>query len=151
MNRSEVNTELRRDELRRDDLLSSPPLTSPHAGRLLKPIVARRLQFRLANFYNLLAAQHRQGVPQKGATTMDQHPLRSVFMRRPEAMGSINGGSMQVFSDPSRNQVILRSEGSEIRLSWAAALNLGSLLIKKAEEAEPPARPGKTYEPTPER
>lgn len=59
---------------------------------------------------------------------------------------------MQVFTDPSRNQVIIRGEaGSEIRLSWAAALNLGSLLIKKAEEAEPPARPGKTYRPVPER
>lgn len=59
---------------------------------------------------------------------------------------------MQVYSDPSRNQVIIRGEaGSEIRLSWAAALNLGSLLIKKAEEAEPPARPGKTYAPTAER
>lgn len=58
---------------------------------------------------------------------------------------------MQVFTDPSRNQVILRAEGNEIRLSWAAALNLGSLLIKKAEEAEPAARPGRTYSPTTER
>ncbi len=82
---------------------------------------------------------------------MDKYPLRSVFMRRPEAMGSINGGSMQVFTDPSRNQVIIRGEGNEIRLSWAAALNLGSLLIKKAEEAEPAARPGKTYRPATER
>ncbi|MCS6262409.1 MAG: hypothetical protein H8K11_01530 [Nitrospira sp.] len=58
---------------------------------------------------------------------------------------------MQVFTDPSRNQVIIRGEGNEIRLSWAAALNLGSLLIQKAEEAEPAARPGKTYEPVTER
>lgn len=59
---------------------------------------------------------------------------------------------MQVFTDPSRNQVIIRGEaGNEIRLSWAAALNLGSLLIKKAEEAEPAARPGKTYRPAIER
>lgn len=58
---------------------------------------------------------------------------------------------MQVLTDSTRNQVIIRGEGSEIRLSWAAALNLGSLLIKKSQEAEPPARPGKTYEPTPER
>ncbi len=61
------------------------------------------------------------------------------------------GGSMQVFTDPSRNQVIIRGEGNEIILSWAQALNLGSLLIKKAEEAEPPARPGKTYRPAIER
>lgn len=59
---------------------------------------------------------------------------------------------MQVFTDPTRNQVIIRGEaGSEIRLSWAAALNLGSLLIKRAEEVEPAARPGKTYEPKCER
>lgn len=54
---------------------------------------------------------------------------------------------MQVFTDVTRNQVILRAEGNEIRLSWAAALNLGSLLIKKAEEAEPKPLPGKRYEP----
>ena len=58
---------------------------------------------------------------------------------------------MQVFTDPSRNQVIIRGEGNEIRLSWAAALNLGTLLIQKAEEAEPAARPGKTYRPATER
>lgn len=58
---------------------------------------------------------------------------------------------MQVLTDVTRNQVILRAEGNEIQLSWAQALNLGSLLIKKAEEAEPPARPGKTYAPTAER
>jgi len=58
---------------------------------------------------------------------------------------------MQVLTDVTRHQVILRAEGNEIRLSWAQALNLGSLLIKKAEEAEPPARPGKTYRPSIER
>ncbi len=59
---------------------------------------------------------------------------------------------MIVTTDKTSHQVTIHSDaGSEITMSWAAALNLGSLLIKKAEEAEPPARPGKTYEPTPER
>lgn len=48
---------------------------------------------------------------------------------------------MRVLTDVTRNQVILRAEGNEI------TLYLGSLLIKKAEEAEPAARPGKTYHP----
>lgn len=59
---------------------------------------------------------------------------------------------MEVMSDRARNEVVLLgAHGSRVRLSWAAALNLGSLLIKKAEEAEPPARPGKTYRPAIER
>ena len=52
---------------------------------------------------------------------------------------------MEVMSDRARNEVVLLgAHGSRVRLSWAAALNLGSLLIQKAEEAEPAARPGKT-------
>jgi len=59
---------------------------------------------------------------------------------------------MEVMSDRARNEVVLLgAHGSRVRLSWAAALNLGSLLIQKAEEAEPAARPGKTYEPVTER
>lgn len=59
---------------------------------------------------------------------------------------------MTVIPDRARNQVTITTPaGNEIRLSWAQALNLGSLLIKKAEEAEPAARPGKTYRPATER
>lgn len=59
---------------------------------------------------------------------------------------------MDVVSDPSRHEVVLLgAHGTRVRLSWAAALNLGSLLIAKSQEAEPPTRPGKTYEPTTER
>lgn len=79
------------------------------------------------------------------------HPSRLAFELAGTRHYPSNGGSMQVFTDPAKNQVILRSEGSEIRLSWAQALNLGSLLIKKAEEAEPAPLPGKTYRPAIER
>ncbi|NGZ04311.1 MAG: hypothetical protein CV090_14825 [Nitrospira sp. WS238] len=59
---------------------------------------------------------------------------------------------MEVHFDPHDHHVILTGAGGyEARLDWAAALNLGSLLIKKAEEAEPPAMPGKTYCPSTER
>ncbi len=59
---------------------------------------------------------------------------------------------MHVITDQTRNEVILRgSNGSEIRLTWAAAANLGSLLNQASREAEPPARPGRRYEPVTER
>lgn len=59
---------------------------------------------------------------------------------------------MIVTTDKTSHQVTIHSDaGSEITMSWAAALNLGSLLIKKAEEVEPPPLPGKTYRPAVER
>jgi len=55
---------------------------------------------------------------------------------------------MRVEVDHATHHVVLTGDrGSEIVLTWAAALNLGSLLIQKAEEAEP-APKGKTYMPT---
>ena len=148
MSRSGVKDEESRDEMKREEMISSPPLM-----QMTTYTQCRRGVFAFAcqNFTTSDGSSPSERLPKPEATTMDKYPLRSVVTRRPEAMGSINGGSMQVFTDPSRNQVIIRGEGNEIRLSWAAALNLGSLLIKKAEEAEPPARPGKTYRPAIER
>jgi hypothetical protein len=56
---------------------------------------------------------------------------------------------MVVTVDLDRHEVILiGADGCyEARLSWAAALNLGSLLQQKAMEAEPPAPAGKSYCP----
>lgn len=55
---------------------------------------------------------------------------------------------MKISVDQARHLVTLHGDqGSKIVLNWASALNLGSLLIEKAHEAEPPAVPGKRYEP----
>ncbi len=59
---------------------------------------------------------------------------------------------MRIEADRTRNQVILTSEaGTQIALSWAAAANLSTLLNEASRQAEPPARPGRTYRPATER
>jgi hypothetical protein len=59
---------------------------------------------------------------------------------------------MTVTTDSEKHLVIIRSDlGTEITLSWASALNLGSLLIEKAEQAEPAPARGKRYQPATER
>lgn len=80
------------------------------------------------------------------------HPSRLAFELAGTRHYPSNGGSMQVFTDPSRNEVIIRGEaGNEIRLSWAAAANLSTILNEASRQAEPAARPGKIYEPVTER
>lgn len=59
---------------------------------------------------------------------------------------------MTVIADTNTHQVMIRTDsGSEITLSWAAAANLGSLLNEASRQAEPPARPGRSYCPAVER
>ncbi|MBI4001587.1 MAG: hypothetical protein HY348_07370 [Nitrospira defluvii] len=59
---------------------------------------------------------------------------------------------MRIEADRTRNQVIIITKlGSVITLSWAAAANLSSLLNQASRQAEPPARPGKSYCPSVER
>ncbi len=59
---------------------------------------------------------------------------------------------MTVTPDTKKHEVVLVTDsGGKIRLSWAAAANLGSLLNEASRQAEPPARPGRTYSPAVER
>jgi hypothetical protein len=59
---------------------------------------------------------------------------------------------MIVEANKATNQVILRGDrGTEITLSWSAALLLGTLLREASIEVEPPALPGKSYVPATER
>jgi hypothetical protein len=58
---------------------------------------------------------------------------------------------MQIKTDGPRHQIILQGRQPEVSMTWAAALNLGSLLIEKAHEAEPASVPGRTYAPALER
>lgn len=57
---------------------------------------------------------------------------------------------IRVTVDSETHEVLLiGADGRyEARLTWASAANLGSLLNAASREAEPPARPGKTYQPT---
>jgi hypothetical protein len=50
---------------------------------------------------------------------------------------------MQVLIDLTHHEVRLLGDRCETRLNWASAINLGSLLIEKGHEAEPPAQPGR--------
>ena len=56
---------------------------------------------------------------------------------------------MQIHCDHERREVLLiGADGHyQVRFSWAAALNLGSLIQQKAQEVEPPPPAGKTYAP----
>jgi hypothetical protein len=56
---------------------------------------------------------------------------------------------MQIRCDHEKHEVVLTGADGcyQARFSWAAALNLGSLIQQKAQEVEPPAPTGKTYEP----
>lgn len=58
---------------------------------------------------------------------------------------------MVVRTDTSKKHVVLTGERFEVRLTWSQALALGSLLTHHSREIEPPARPGKRYEPAVER
>lgn len=59
---------------------------------------------------------------------------------------------MTITADTKTHQVMIRTDsGSEIRLTWAAAANLGSILNEASRQAEPPALPGRTYCPAVER
>lgn len=59
---------------------------------------------------------------------------------------------MRVEADSTRNQVTLHSDaGSEITMTWSAAADLASLLNEASRQAEPPARPGRSYCPAVER
>lgn len=58
---------------------------------------------------------------------------------------------MIVKTDNNSKRVILRGERFEVQLNWAQALALGSLLTHHSREIEPPALPGKCYEPATER
>lgn len=58
---------------------------------------------------------------------------------------------MLVRTNSETNHVVLSGEGYEITLTWTQALNLGSLLVQKAEEAEPVPRSGRSYCPATER
>ena len=58
-------------------------------------------------------------------------------------------GELGVMVAPEAHEVVLTgSRGSEIRLTWTAAALLSTLLNEASKQAEPPARPGKTYQPT---
>jgi hypothetical protein len=59
--------------------------------------------------------------------------------------GMVGGNEMKVLVDPRRNHVLLQGDSFEARLTWSAALNLGTLLIEKSAQAEPPAGVGKTF------
>jgi ribonucleotide monophosphatase NagD (HAD superfamily) len=52
---------------------------------------------------------------------------------------------VKVLVDPGRNHVLLVGDRFETRLDWAAAINLGSLLVQQGHLAEPPTAPGKTF------
>jgi hypothetical protein len=55
---------------------------------------------------------------------------------------------MTVAVDTVRHEVILTTaQGRTITLTWAAAVNLGSLLVQKGHEAEPVVT-GKSYCPS---
>ena len=56
---------------------------------------------------------------------------------------------MQVEIDPLQHEVVLIGANGayEARFTWAAAMNLGSLIQQKAQEVEPAAPTGKIYEP----
>jgi hypothetical protein len=59
---------------------------------------------------------------------------------------------MIVTADRVRNLVTIHSDaGSRIILTWSGALLLGTQLREASVEAEPPARPGKSYVPSTER
>ena len=58
-------------------------------------------------------------------------------------------GELRITVDPEAGEVVLTgSRGSEIRLTWTAAALLSALLNQASHEAEPPAAPGRTYQPT---
>ncbi len=59
--------------------------------------------------------------------------------------------NMHVTTDQTKNIVILRGERFQVSLTWAQALNLGSLLVQKAEEPEAIALLGRSYCPSTER
>jgi hypothetical protein len=52
---------------------------------------------------------------------------------------------MKVLVDTGRHEVRLVGDHCETRLTWAAAVNLGSLLIQQGHLAEPHAADGKTF------
>lgn len=58
---------------------------------------------------------------------------------------------MVVKTDDNSKRVILQGERFTVELNWAQALALGSLLVAHSRHVEPPARPGKRYEPAVER
>ena len=58
---------------------------------------------------------------------------------------------MHVEIDHAQGHVVLRGERFEVRLEWANALNLGSILQHAAAEIEPPPPPGRCYRPAAER
>ncbi len=59
---------------------------------------------------------------------------------------------MTVTPDTKKHEVVLVTDsGGKIRLSWAAAANLSSLLNEASRQAEPPAPRGKSYCPAVER
>lgn len=58
---------------------------------------------------------------------------------------------MIVKTDQLNKHVVVSGERFEVRLTWAQALALGSLLTHHSREIEPPARPGRTYLPSAER
>ena len=56
---------------------------------------------------------------------------------------------MIVEADRTKHQVTIRGDrGTEITLSWSAALLLGTLLREASVEAEPATPSGRTYAPT---
>jgi hypothetical protein len=58
---------------------------------------------------------------------------------------------MVVKTDQGSKRVILKGNRFEVQLTWHQALALGSLLVAHSQHVEPPARPGKRYEPAVER
>lgn len=61
-------------------------------------------------------------------------------------------GELRIMVDHEAHEVVLTgSRGSEIRLTWAAAALLSTLLNEASRQAEPEAPAGKTYCPATER
>lgn len=61
------------------------------------------------------------------------------------------GGFVIITSDQDNKRVIVTGERFELSLTWSQALALGSLLTHHSREIEPPALPGKCYQPAVER
>jgi len=56
-----------------------------------------------------------------------------------------------VKTDNANKHVILSGERFQVSMTWTQALALGSLLVAHSRQVEPPALPGKRYEPAIER